>query len=301
MPARRDSWLRIAGIVRPVRVLITNDDGIAAPGLSALVSAMHRWSLDAPSGTVRDLVVVAPDRNHSGAGAAVGEVYTRQSIAYVRHRFDDAPGVDCFALDASPALCVLVGVLGGIGERPDLVVSGINAGVNVGRSVLHSGTIGAILAGSQLGLSGLAVSMQFDPDAPFPVAADVAVEVVDQLVVAPPRTLLNLNVPALARHELRGVRRGRISTAGIVKAAGPAAGGAVLDDRGEIPLRLGSAVPALGDVSDEEPDDDGALVAAGFASLTPLRSVHEDTDAGADDAIRAALDAIGAHLAASVG
>ena len=285
--------------VRPVRILLTNDDGIGAPGLVALVRSLARWSEQAPAGEVRELVVVAPDRNHSGGSAAVGPVYERTSISFRRHRYADAPAVESFALDASPALCVLVGVLGGIGERPDLVVSGINAGVNVGRSVLHSGTVGAILTGSQLGLSGLSVSMQWHQDASFDVAGDLAAEVLDQLIGAPPRTLLNLNVPALARGELRGVRRGRISTAGIVKSAGSAQAGIELGESGEIPLRLGSAVPALGDVSDEEPDDDGALVAAGYASLTPLRSVHEDTDTGADDAVRRALDAISAHLAAA--
>jgi 5'-nucleotidase len=284
-----------------VRVLITNDDGIAAPGLAALVEAAHAWTLRAPSGQRHEIVVVAPDRNYSGAGASVGEVYTRSAIAYRRHTLEGLDGVDCFALDASPALCVLIGILGGIGPRPDVVLAGVNAGVNVGRSVLHSGTVGAILAGSQLGLSGLAVSVQWVEDPPYDVAALLAVEVLDQLVVAPPRTLLNLNVPALARHELRGVRRGRISTAGIVKSAGAAAGGEPLGDEGEIALRLGSAVPSLGDVSDEEPEDDGALVAAGYASLTPLRSVHEDTDTGADDAVRAALEAVSEHLAAAIG
>jgi 5'-nucleotidase len=277
-----------------VRVLLTNDDGIGAPGLAALVAAVDDWTRRAPPGE-RELVVVAPNRNYSGAGASVGEVYRRTAVAYERHRFDG--GLDGVALDASPALCVLVGALGGLGARPDLVVAGVNAGVNVGRSVLHSGTVGAILTGSQLGLSGLSVSMQWLDGAPFDVAAELAVEVLDQLVVAPARTLLNLNVPALARHELRGVRRGRVSTAGIVKSAGEA--GEPLGDAGEIPLRLGSAVPALGDVSDEEPEDDGALVAAGFASLTPLRSVHEDTDSGADDAMRAALEAISRHLHAT--
>jgi 5'-nucleotidase len=285
-----------------VRVLITNDDGVAAPGLAALVEAAHAWTTRAPDGEPRELVVVAPNRNYSGAGASVGEVYTRSSIAYQRHVFDGLEDVECFGLDASPALCVLVGVLGGIGQRPDIVLAGVNAGVNVGRSVLHSGTVGAILAGSQLGLSGLAVSVQWVEHAPYDVAALLAVEVLDQLIAAPPRTLLNLNVPALQRHELLGVRRGRISTAGIVKSAGPAAGGGEpLGDEGEIALRLGSAVPSLGDVSDEEPEDDGALVAAGFASLTPLRSVHEDTDTGADDAVRAALEAVSEHLAAAIG
>jgi 5'-nucleotidase len=281
-----------------VRVLITNDDGVAAPGLAALVGAVHAWAKRAPSGQPRELVVVAPNRNYSGAGASVGEVYTRSSIAYQRHKLEGADDVECYGLDASPALCVLVGILGGIGPRPDVIVAGVNAGVNVGRSVLHSGTVGAILAGSQLGVSGLAVSIQWVEDAPYDVAALLAVEVLDQLIAAPPRTLLNLNVPALQRHELRGVRRGRISTAGIVKSAGSGTGGEPLGDEGEITLRLGSAVPSLGDVSDEEPEDDGALVAAGFASLTPLRSVHEDTDTGADDAVRAAIEAVSEHLAA---
>jgi 5'-nucleotidase len=281
-----------------VRVLITNDDGASAPGLAALAEATHAWTKRAPSGQTRELVVVAPNRNYSGAGASVGEVYARSSIAYERRHLEGLDDVECYALDASPALCVLVGILGGIGPRPDIVLAGVNAGVNVGRSVLHSGTVGAVLAGSQLGLSGLAVSIQWVEDAPFDVAALLAVEVLDQLIAAPPRTLLNLNVPALQRHKLLGVRRGRISTAGIVKAAGPAAGGEPLGDEGEISLRLGSAVPSLGDVSDEEPEDDGALVAAGFASLTPLRSVHEDTDTGADDAVRAALEAVSKHLAA---
>ncbi len=272
-------------MVRPVRVLVTNDDGIGAPGLHALVAALESWSLrrDEP----HELVVVAPDRNHSGASSAVGEVYTRSAVRFHRRKLAGLEEVECFGLDAAPALCVLVGVLGGIGSRPDVVVSGVNAGVNVGRSVLHSGTIGAILTASQLGLSGLAVSMQWREHAPYDVAAELATLVLDELVAAPPRSLLNLNVPALSREELRGVRRGRISTAGIVKAAGELG---ALEEEGEIPLRLGSAVPALGDVSDEEPEDDGALVAAGFASLTPLRSVHEDTDENAQGLARSAVE-----------
>lgn len=258
-----------------MRVLVTNDDGIAAPGLHALVAALDAWTRAATE-PPRSIIVVAPDRNHSGASAAVGEVYRRTSVAYHRHRLAGLEHVECFALEASPALCVLVGVLGGIGARPDLIVSGVNAGVNVGRSVLHSGTVGAVLTGSQLGLSGLAVSMQWREGAPYEVAAELAAEVLDHLAVAPPRTVLNLNVPAVARSELRGLRRGHVSTAGIVKAAGPAAGGVPLDDHGEVPLSLGSAVPSLGDVTDEEPEDDGALIAAGYASITPLRSVHDD-------------------------
>ena len=102
-----------------MRVLITNDDGAGAPGLAALVEATHAWTQRAPSGHPREIVVVAPDRNYSGAGASVGEVYSRSSIAYRRHRFEGLEDVECYALDASPALCVLIGILGGIGPRPD--------------------------------------------------------------------------------------------------------------------------------------------------------------------------------------
>jgi hypothetical protein len=125
----------------------------------------------------------------------------------------------------------------------------------------------------------------------------VAVEVLDRMEHAPERTLLNLNVPNLEPHELRGVRRGRVSTAGIIKAAGPVAGGDPLGEEGELPLRLGAATPRIGDVSDEAPEDDGALLVAGYASLTPLRGVHEDTDASMDEIMRHSLTAIEDHLA----
>ncbi len=279
-----------------MRLLITNDDGVQAPGLHALVRAVAQWMKESPGDTVREAMVVAPLTNQSGMSSAVGDVFGRQGVPYERIVIDGAESIDAFGLDATPALCTIIGALGSLGYRPDVVLSGINAGANVGRSVLHSGTIGAILTGAQLGLSGLAVSIQWGDDVHFDTAAAVAVEVLNGLEHAPARTLLNLNVPNLPASEFRGVRRGRISTAGIIKAAGPAAGGAPLEDRGELPLRLGAATPQLGDVSDEEPEDDGALVVAGYASLTPLRGVHEDTDAGTDDLVRDYLAAIESHL-----
>jgi broad specificity polyphosphatase/5'/3'-nucleotidase SurE len=110
--------------------------------------------------------------------------------------------------------------------------------------------------------------------------------------------LLNLNVPNLPGSELKGVRRGRISTAGVVKSAAPQSD-APLSDEGELLLRLGAATPELGDVSDEEADEDGALLMAGYASLTPLRGPQEDTDPGLHDTMRAALAAIDRHLGTS--
>jgi 5'-nucleotidase len=289
-----------------VRILVTNDDGVHAPGLAAITRALAAWAADGPPAEDRQVVVVAPMANHSGAAAAVGTVYEREAISYKSVLIADAEAVPTYGLDASPALSVIVGALGAFGPRPDLIVSGINLGVNVGRSVLHSGTVGAVLTGAQLGLSGLAVSMRSGSTLePWDTAAGIAVSLLPVLVAAPPRTVLNLNVPSVAPGELRGVRRGRISTAGIIKAAAdtvrrepinPISSGLVSGDNpdeGEVRLTLGAAVPSLGDVGDEDSEDDGALVAAGFASLTPLVGVREDASSSADDLIRAALAQLG--------
>lgn len=280
-----------------MRVLVTNDDGVHAPGLAAITRALAAWA-GATTSEHHEVVVVAPLANYSGASAAVGTVYERESISYRRVRVPGAEHVPTYGVDAPPALAVLVGVLGGFGPRPDIVVSGINLGVNVGRSVLHSGTVGATLAGAQLGLRGLAVSLRagFPPEQ-WETASTVAVALLPALCAAPPRTVLNLNVPSVPLPELRGVRRARISTSGLVRSAsddpahrpgGPAAGGQA--DEGEVRLVLGAAIPTLGRAdADEDPEDDAALVAAGFAALTPIVGVREDSGQDADEVVRAAL------------
>jgi 5'-nucleotidase len=280
-----------------VRILVTNDDGVHAPGLAALARSLAAWA--AAGG--HEVVVVAPLANHSGASAAVGTVYERESIAYRSFAIDGAD-VPVFGLDASPALSAIVGGLGAFGPRPDLIVSGINLGVNVGRSVLHSGTVGAVLTGAQLGISGIAVSLRSGaPVDHWDTAAGLAVALVPLVAAAPPRTVVNLNVPSIRPEELRGVRRGRISTAGIIKAAADAvrrepSAGAVAGEEGAIRLTLGAAVPSLGDVHDESPEDDGALVAAGFASITPLVGVHAADGPAADALAEAAVELLGGHL-----
>ncbi|MGO9457904.1 MAG: 5'/3'-nucleotidase SurE [Acidimicrobiales bacterium] len=292
-----------------MRILVTNDDGVHAPGLAALTRALASWAADDPGGEDRQVVVVAPLANYSGAAAAVGTVYEREAIAYKTAVIPGAESIEAYGLDASPALSVIVSALGAFGPRPDLVVSGINLGVNVGRSVLHSGTVGAVLTGAQLGMSGLAVSLRSGGAVDhWDTASALALEVLPALAAAPPRTLLNLNVPSVPPAELRGVRRGRISTAGLIKAATGSAAGTADDGlapgsrarlvaggggEGEVHLTLGAAVPSLGDVGDEDQEDDGALVAAGFASLTPIVGVREDSSPDADDLVRAALARLG--------
>jgi 5'-nucleotidase len=283
-----------------MRILITNDDGIAAPGIAILARRVAQWMREGPAGEVREAIVVAPNVNYSGMSSAVGDVFAHPQVNYRRHHIEGAESIAAFALEAPPALCAILGALGSFNFDPDVIVSGINAGANVGRSVLHSGTVGAILTGAQLGLSGLAISIQWGDDVHYDTAAAVGIEVLQELMNAPARTLLNLNVPNLPAHQLRGVRRGRISTAGVVKAGHPLIGDESLADEGVLNLRLGAATPEVGDVSDEEPDEDGALIAAGYASLTPLRGPQEDTDIGLHDTIAAALAAIDRHLHAPI-
>jgi 5'-nucleotidase len=286
-----------------VRILITNDDGVGAPGLAALTRSLVRWvdAVAAAGGPTHQIVVVAPSSNYSGAGAAVGSGTDRTTIPYARATVEGAEGVEAYGLDASPALSVIAGALGAVGPKPDLVLSGINHGVNVGRSVLHSGTVGAALTASQLGISALAVSLRAGatPD-PWESAAELAVSLIPVLVAAPVRTVLNLNVPALPLDQIRGLRWARVSGAGLIKAAsgagvwdapnppemeGPAAaegGRAIMEgsaDRGEIVLTVGSSIPGSGDVGMAETSEDADLVAQGYAALTALRGPRADDDA----------------------
>ena len=203
-----------------MRILVTNDDGVSAPGLAALTRALVAWTGDAGGDPAHEIIVVAPSSNYSGAGAAVGSVTDSTTIPYQRAYVAGAEAVEAYGLDASPALSVIAGALGAVGPKPDLVLSGINHGVNVGRSVLHSGTVGAALTASQLGISALAVSLRVgDGPDPWESAADLAVALIPLLVAAPVRTVLNLNVPHLPLAEIRGLRWARVSGAGLIKSA----------------------------------------------------------------------------------
>jgi 5'-nucleotidase len=275
-----------------VRILVTNDDGVHAPGLAALVRALARWAKD---GHDHEIVVVAPLANYSGASAAVGTVYERQAVDFRRVAIEGAEEIPAYGLDATPALAVVVGAFGAFGPKPDLVVSGINLGVNVGRSILHSGTVGAALTAAQHGLRGLAVSLRSQPEPhQWETAAQVALWMVPVVAAGPPRTVLNLNVPAVPLDRLRGVVSARISDAGIVKGANAEM---TSGDAGLVDLVLGTAVPSLGDTSDEDPSDDGAVIAAGYASLTMLRGVGEDDRPEARSVLGRAVEEAGRLLA----
>ena len=187
-------------VVQRVRILVTNDDGVEAPGIAALAAAAAR--------TGNDVIVVAPYDDWSGASAAVGAFYRRDGVEYRTYEIDGLDdGVPVYGVDGPPALGVILACVGGFGGRPDIVLSGIDHGVNVGRSALHSGTIGAVLTAAQFGIPGLATSIRYGPDpVPWHTAARLAELLVPTLEHAPPATVLNLNVPDVEAAKLNGVR-----------------------------------------------------------------------------------------------
>ncbi len=245
------------------RILVTNDDGADAEGLHRLVAAV----LDAG----HEVVVAAPSYDASGSGASIGNLRPDHRIPCSRV---ELPGsalrdVPAWAVDGPPALCVLAGALGAFGDRPDLVVSGINPGLNTGRVVLYSGTVGACLSAQNLGVRALAVSLQATDPWRFDTAAAVAVEVLPLLEGAPERTVLNLNVPGLDRGEVRGVRWCRLASFGEVRAAS-----ADVAD-GHLQMRVAA-------VDEEIPaDTDSGAVRDGWAALTTIVGVVEAWPAAA--------------------
>lgn len=270
-----------------LRILVTNDDGVRAPGIAALAAVA------AESG--HEAIVVAPMVDYSGAGAAVGPVHSRDGVDYEAYDIG-VEKVLAYGIDGPPALAVILACVGGFGPPPEIVLSGINHGVNVGRSAMHSGTVGAALTGAHFGLRSLAVSIRYGDDpVPWSCPATLAGALLAVLSSAPPSTTLNLNVPNVTIDVLKGLRHGRLARGGTIRSAVHDTGGHDLPHMTLPPfpsgtLRLDLTPP--GTNRDVSPDTDAGLVAHGFASLTALIGVREAGEE-ADTTVRAALDAVG--------
>lgn len=223
-------------------VLVTNDDGIESPGLIALARALEVAGYE--------VVVAAPASDMSGAGAAIGPV---DPLVPMRRVIVDGVRGPGFAVKAPPAMIVIAAVSGAFGPPPGAVVSGINAGVNLGRAILHSGTVGAALTGQNLGLPAVAASSQTGGD--WDVAARFAVTVLRELLLAGVATMANLNVPVGATDATELVTT-KLARYGSVTAA-------IVDD--ELDFQLVIDPEAF-----EEAGTDGATVRAGRASVTLL-------------------------------
>lgn len=229
-----------------MKILISNDDGVHAPGLAALAENLA---------DIGEILVVAPDRDRSGAS---------NSLTLDRPLRPERQANGFIAINGTPTDCVLLAVSGAFDFTPDLVVSGINHGANLGDDVIYSGTVAAALEGRSLGAPALAVSLALRGGRNFQTAAWAARELLeswDELAL-PARTILNVNVPDLPIAEVRGWQRTRLGHRG----------------RSETPLRMqdprGSEcfwIAAVGPEEDAGEGTDFHAVASGEVSVTPLQ------------------------------
>jgi 5'-nucleotidase len=236
-----------------VRILLSNDDGIEAPGLAALIEAL------APRA---DLFVVAPDSQRSACSLAITLGAPLRAA-----RVPSLDGVVAYRCSGYPADCVCLAVYA-LAEKPfDLVISGINDGPNLGEDISHSGTVGAAIEASMLGLPAVAISALRPMDGSptdFRAAAHVAtrlVEAATQGLYPAGDVVLNVNVPALPREQLAGVcltRQGRRRYKPDVRVRG--------SDNGEVDYDI------YGGPSDPDPpaDTDIGATQLGWVSITPI-------------------------------
>lgn len=241
--------------LRPTPViLVTNDDGIDAPGLAALARAAT---------ALGRVVVVAPDRERSGAGHAL----TLMRPLRVVKRGDDR-----FQVDGTPTDCVHLGVFNLTGGRPpDLVLTGINRGLNVGDDVTYSGTVAGALEATLLGIPAIAFSSDRDAngDSDYRVAAALVVPLATQLLAGGLRAgvFLNVNVPCGTPRGVRVTRQGtRSYRAGALERFDPSG-------RPYFWIAGADVTPA------EEADGDHAAIQEGWVSITPLQANLTDAAA----------------------
>ena len=226
-------------------ILLSNDDGVYAPGLAALAAALE------PLGR---LTVVAPDRNRSAASNSL-TLDTPLRVGQLDNGF--------YYVNGTPTDCVHLAITGLLQDAPDLVVSGINSGANLGDDVLYSGTVAAAMEGRFLGRPALAVSLVSSEPRYYDTAARVARLLVERMEVGvmAADTVLNVNVPDLPWTELAGLRPTRL---GARHKAEPVVRQA--DPRGKPVYWVGEP----GGAADAGEDTDFAAVAAGAVSVTPL-------------------------------
>ncbi len=246
-----------------MHILVTNDDGVQAPGLLALAQSMR---------ALGEVTVLAPDHNWS----ASGHVKTMERPLRVKE-VKLADGSLALASDGAPSDCVALALLGVVEKKIDLVVSGINPNANIGHDVTYSGTVTAAMEAVIAGVPGVAVSLDSKPgqgELDYSPAAMVAARVVKRLLAGdisadiltcgllPAGVLLNINVPAIPETQIRGVMLTRQGLRVYRDALD-----ARTDPRGRPYYWIGGEFPTG---VDEEGTDFGALT-AGYVSITPLQ------------------------------
>ncbi len=229
-----------------MRILLSNDDGYQAPGLKALAGALK---------AVADVVVVAPDRDRSGASNSL-----TLETPIRAHTMDNG----FIRVEGTPTDCVHLAITGLLEQEPDMVVAGINAGANMGDDVIYSGTVAAATEGRFLGFPAMAVSMASHTPQYFDTAAQIAVQLIGRLQrkLLAAESILNVNVPDLPLEEIQGMQ---ITRLGHRHKAEPVV--KELDPRGRPIYWVGPAGPE----QDAGPGTDFHALRNGFVSITPLQ------------------------------
>jgi 5'-nucleotidase len=236
-------------------VLISNDDGIDAPGILALVLEMKK---------IASVTVVAPDRQQSAVGHAITMNYPLRAIPFRKN--GEFFG---YAVDGTPADAVKLGVRFLLKQKPDLLMSGINHGSNTAINILYSGTVSAATEGTVLGIPSIAVSLTTHDQADFSYAAKFAARLAERVVAEglPQGTLLNVNVPAVPEEKISGVR---------VTRQGSSSWEDTFDVRRDPAGREYFWLTGSMAIRDTDPETDQIAVRENFISVTPIH--YELTD-----------------------
>ena len=234
-----------------MKVLLSNDDGINAPGIKALEETLMRLPF------IKHLDVLAPDRDRSAASKSL-------TLDMPLHVLSISPNRAC--VNGTPTDCVHLALTGILKELPDMVISGINSGANLGDDVMYSGTVAAAVEGRFLGYPGIAISLVHKPNKPA-VHYETDARVTEELLIRlnknplPNKVILNVNVPDVPYHELRGIKVTRLGERHRAESIY-----ATKDPRGRNMYWIGPA----GEEQDAGPGTDFEAIRQNYASVTPL-------------------------------
>ncbi|CUS49118.1 MAG: 5'-nucleotidase SurE [Idiomarinaceae bacterium HL-53] len=240
-----------------MKILLSNDDGVRAPGLKALFDALQ---------PLADVRVIAPDRNCSGASNSL-TLHSPLRVEQLENGF--------YSVNGTPTDCVHIGTNSPMSGTPDLVVSGINDAPNMGDDVIYSGTVAAATEGRHMGFPAIAVSMGSYGHKHYVTAAKVVAKLVAQLQESPLTAdfVLNVNVPNIPFEDVKGIRLTRLGrrhkAEGMIHQKDP---------RGHDIYWYGP----VGHQRDDGPGTDFAAVNEGYVSVTPLTvdmTAHRDWQA----------------------
>lgn len=239
-----------------MKILLSNDDGVHAKGISVLYDALSK---------IADVTVIAPDRNCSGASNSL-TLLNPLRATQLENGF--------YSVNGTPTDCVHLGVNQLLDEEPDLVVAGINNGANLGDDTLYSGTVAAATEGRHLGLPAIAVSLCSKNEAHYETAAEVTVNIIKELHSHPlPKDqIININVPDIPLSELKGIKVTRLGARHKADTMTEQ-----IDPWGRSVYWYGT----LGSESDAGEGTDFYAVNQGYVAVTPLKvdmTAHESID-----------------------